>query len=76
MQRLYEVIDKLVIYAQEKLELECYDVDYVKNSIFALFDFNTYAGTTVTEFNESLSELLNQFDSLVLELNLAEEGDL
>ena len=76
MQRLYEVIDKLVIYAQDKLELESYDVDYVKNSIFALFDFNTYAGTTVTEFNESLSELLNQFDSLVLELNLAEEGDL
>ena len=76
MERLYEAIDKLVIYAKNKLELEEYDVDYVKNSIFALFDLNTYAGTSVCEANESLEELLNLFDDAVLALNLLEEGDL
>ena len=76
MKKLYDSIDKLVIYAQDKLGLKSYDVDYVKNSIFALFDLNTYTETTVTSADETLDELLANFDSAVLELGLAEEGDL
>ena len=76
MKKLYDSIDKLVIYAQENLGLRSYDVDYVKNSIFALFDLNTYTETTVFSCDESLEQLLANFDSAVLELGLAEEGDL
>lgn len=76
MKKLYDSIDKLVIYAQEKLGLSGYDVDYIKNSIFALFDLNTYTETTVTSADETLEELLSSFDNALLDLNLVEEGDL
>lgn len=76
MEKLYISIDKLVSYAQEKLGLNSYDVDYVKNSVFALFDLNSYSDTNVSYNGENLDELLAEFDNCVLALGLAEEGDL
>ena len=75
MERLFNVIDKLIVYAKENLGLESYDVDYVKNSIFAMFDINNYVNTGINENTQSLEELLNEFDKVLLELNLALEGD-
>ena len=76
MQKLYDSIDKLVLFAQQNLELEAYDVDYVKNSIFALFSLNSYVECNVSEVNQSLNELLAELDQAVVELGLADEGDL
>lgn len=75
MERLFNVIDKLVVYAQDNLLLESYDVDYVKNSIFALFDINNYVETGINENTQTLDELLNEFYDVLLALDLAEEGD-
>ena len=75
MERLYVAIDKLVLYAQTKLELKHYDVDYVRNSIFALFDLNSYKTTGVNEVNQSLDDLLCELDNILVELKYIEEGD-
>ena len=58
MEKLYVSIDKLVSFAQAKLGLNSYDVDYVKNSVFALFDLSSYADTIVSYNGESLDDLL------------------
>ena len=76
MKRLYDSIDKLVVYAQQKLELESQDVDYVKNSIFALFALNSYMDNEVGEVTETLEELLAELDAAVVELGLADDADL
>lgn len=75
MKRLYDVIDKLVLFANEKLELNVTDNDYVKNSIFGLFDLNSYDVQSVSYNGETLDELLKEFDQALLALDLAEEGD-
>lgn len=76
MKKLYDSIDKLVSYATLKLDLNRFDVDYVRNSIYALFDLNSYAGQTEYYENETLEQLLAAFNEEVLRLGLAEEGDL
>ena len=76
MRRVYDAIDKLVIYAKENLELNNYDEDYVRNSIFALFSLNSYMECNVTEVNQTLNELLAELDEAVVKLGLADEGDL
>ena len=76
MKKLYDSIDKLVLYAQKKLELNDLDYDYVKNSIYALFDLNSYTDLTVAYENETLDQLLAEFDQEVINNELAMEGDL
>jgi UDPglucose--hexose-1-phosphate uridylyltransferase len=72
MQKVYQSIDNLIVYAQKYLMLDERDVLYTKNSIFRLLGLESYAGTTQQTQCTATSPdvLLNDFVAACVEENL------
>lgn len=74
MERVYLCIDKLMSYAKKNLELKEKDVDYVRNSIFNLFNLNSYVVENIVCVNDTTPEsLLVDFNQACIDACLYED---
>ncbi len=71
MNKIYQCIDKLICYAKKNLNLDSRNEDYVRNSIFALFDLDSYKEHSNYEINDTNPDnLLRELVDTAIELNL------
>lgn len=75
MERVYDAIDKLIIYAKSNLNLDGRNSDYVRNGIFRHLGLDSYKPREVETSDETPEKLLKEFSTACVEAGLFEKED-